>query len=92
MTIIAVSAVSGCDWSSERLKEEVQHWKQQAQQLEEEREKWLSLLDAENAQLKSLFEDARSAKEQLIEVVLPRCSRCCCDHGPHLIVEGRGLL
>ena len=70
MTIIAVSAVSGCDWSSERLKEEVQHWKQQAQQLEEEREKWLSLLDAENAQLKSLFEDARSAKEQLIEVLL----------------------
>jgi hypothetical protein len=42
--------------------------------MEEEREKWLAMLDEENTQLKQLMEDAKLSKEQLIKVLAAR--RC----------------
>ena len=58
---------ASCDLA-ERLKDDVQRLLIHSKQLEEERTKWLALLDTENAQLKSLFEDAKAGKEQLIKV------------------------
>ncbi len=53
---------------AEQKTADARRWEEQAKQLEEERSKWLQLLDTENAQLKTLFDDAKSGKEKLIQV------------------------
>jgi cell division protein ZapA (FtsZ GTPase activity inhibitor) len=56
------------------LRHELSELRLRCRTMEEEREKWLAMLDEENTQLKQLMEDAKLSKEQLIKVLAAR--RC----------------